>query len=85
MATKYVTPSYNHSVLQLFQAIMYRTDVMRGRWQSWLSTVTKLWAGWPRDCDFVHSKAFRLALGLMQPLIQWVLKSQSLNINQPSC
>ena len=30
MATKYLTPSYNHSVLQLFQAIMYRMDVMRG-------------------------------------------------------
>jgi len=80
MATKYVTRSYNNSILQLFQAVMYRTDVMRGSRQSWVRTVTKLRTGWPRDCDFVHSKATRLTLGLMQPLIEWVL-----NINQPSC
>ena len=30
MATKYLTPSYNHSLFQLFQAIMYRTHVGGG-------------------------------------------------------
>jgi hypothetical protein len=60
-------------------------------WGSSVIIVTRLWAGWPGFNSwqgqgyFLFATGSRLALGLTQLPIQWVLGSLSLGVKQQGC